>query len=62
MDIEDKGNKKQVPGRMDFIMEHEFMSEDDDTITFKVRMVPDPKRYELLESDGKTAYLVFVTK
>jgi len=56
MDKENK-NEKLTPGRMDFITEYEFMAEDKDTITFKVKMVLDPKRYELLESNGKTAYL-----
>jgi hypothetical protein len=56
MEKEEK-DKKLTPGRIDFITEFEYVSEDEGIINYKVTMVPDPKRYELLEKDGNAAYL-----
>ncbi len=56
MEKEEK-DKKLTPGRIDFITEFEYVSEDEGIINYKVTMVPDPNRYELLEKDGNAAYL-----
>ena len=52
----EKKNGELIQGRFDFIMvPEEIVAEDGKSTTLKVKLMPDPKRYEWLEKNGEQA-------
>lgn len=55
MDGPEKDSEEQFWGRMDFQMEK--LRTDPSAGTFEVRIIPDPRRYDIVERHGETCYL-----